>query len=164
MCVDPVSLSFAAGAIGAVGNMIAGFSKKQEADANAAALENNALQRQEKAKFDIERADVKYRRVTGSTVAKIGSTGVDVSSFSDVLADDAKESALEKKAIQVSADIDSANLRFQAAGQRSQGQAALVTGIFGAASSVVSAGTGYQKIKAYQAGSEKLGGVAIDDN
>lgn len=164
MCVDPVTMMVIGGAVGAAGNLFAGFSQKQSADANAAALETSAQQRAQKEKFDVERADVRYRRETGHVIAKAGSTNVDLQSFSDVLADDAKESALEQKAIHVSSQIDQANLRFQAAGQKAAGKTAMISGIFSAVGSVVKAGSDYQTNRVLEAKYSKLGGVSLDDN
>jgi len=165
MCVDPVTMMMVGGAVGAAGNLFAGFSAKQTADTNAAALENSAQQRAEKEKFDTERADNRFRRVQGAVIAKAGSTNIDLSSFSDVLADDAKESALEKQAIHVSSQIDQQNLRFQAAGQKAAGKTALISGIFNAAGSVVKAGTNIENDRMLDTKYGKLGGrgISIDD-
>ncbi len=163
MCVEPVSLTIASAGIGLVGNLMAGFSKRAEANANAAALEVSAQQREQKAIFDTEREANRFTRQQGTVVAKAGSTNVDLQSFSDVLADDAKESALARKAIAVSASIDEHNLRFQAAGQRRQANAALLTGIFSAAGSVVSAGTQYEKMRELDTKYTKLGAYGTSD-
>lgn len=163
MCVDPLTLTVASAAMGAAGNLFAGFSKKQESDANAAALETSAQQREQLAKYDIERAQSRFTRQQGTAIAKAGSTNVDVRSFDSVLADDAKESAFEQKAIHVSAQIDEANLRFQKQGQLAQGQASLISGIFSAAGSVVGAGTNYNKMRELDTRYSKLGGVTLDD-
>jgi len=161
MCVDPVTMMVVGGAVGAAGNLFAGFSAKQSADANAAALETAAKQREQKAQFDIEQATRKYTRQTGTVIAKAASTNVDLSSFDSVLADDAKESMLERKAISVSAQIDEANLRFQAAGQKAAGKAAEIGGIFAAGGSILKAGSDYQTYRALSAKSK--GGVSLDD-
>lgn len=161
MCVDPATAVMVSTGISAIGSMASGVMKASEARANAAALETAAQQRQEKAKFDIERADVQYRRQLGSVQARIGTTGIDTSSFSSVLADDAKESALQKQAIQVGADVESQNLRFQAGGQRMSATSDIVSGAFGAAAAV---GKGYGQLATLDANNARIaarGGVSI---
>lgn len=106
------------------------------ADTNAAALETAAAQREQKAAYETELADRKFTRQEGHVRASIGQTGLATASFSDVLADDAAESALEKLAIKAGGKIEANNLRFQAAGQRVAGQNAIVESLFGVGSAV----------------------------
>lgn len=164
MCMDPVSITLAATAISAAGSVVSGIQKKNEGDANAAALETSAQQRLEKAKFDTEQADRQYRRNEGSVEAKIGTTGVDVMSFTSVLADDAKESALQKKAILVGAQVEANNLRFQAAGQKAAGRDAMIGGIFGAFGAVAGGSAKVSQINAINAKTDNLGGVSIGND
>lgn len=162
MCIDPITATListgVSAGVAAVGSMATGMMRSSEAKANAAALEASAQQREETAKFQIERADVAYRREAGAVGAKIGTTGVDVTSFSSVLADDAKESALQKSAIQVGADVERNNLLFQASGQKMQAKSDIVSGIFGAATA---AAKGYGRLAQIDAIGAK--GAKLDD-
>lgn len=131
MC-DPFSI---VGGINAAGALYSGFSAAKNSETNAKALENQALNRVQKAKFDIERAETRFQRTQGTAIATGAATGVDIRSFSDVLADNAAEGALEKAAIQYGADRDIENLRFQAAGQRSNAKSQRIGAVFSAAGS-----------------------------
>lgn len=158
MC-DPVSaLIGVSTAINVAGSVTKGLAAKQTADTNAAALEQQIAQREEKAKYDVELADRKYRRQAGAVRAAIGSTNLDISSFSDVLADDAAESALEKAAIKSGALVDEKNLYFQAQGQRQAGQNAQTGMYFNVAGDFANGFTRRENIRYQRA----KGGVSID--
>lgn len=156
MC-DPVSAMFGAQAvIGVAGSLSAGSSQAKAHQANAAALELQRQNRLAKARFDVEQHDRKYRRATGSRDALIGTTGVTAESFSDVAADDAAESALEKAAIMWSAQNEANMLQFQADAQRRQAKDAKTASYFNAASSALSAMSGFKR---YQTMGVKVGGT-----
>lgn len=131
MC-DPIT----AGVISAGGAIYGGLSANRTARENAALLERQAVLRHEKAKVDIEAADIRARRALGSRDAAIGASGATAASFSDVIADDLATSALEKRLIKYGAAVDSANYRFQAQQQRQAGTDALIGAAFSAAGSV----------------------------
>jgi hypothetical protein len=132
MC-DPISVIAGAGmAVSAIGTAksikaqaAAGRAQAQVAGENARMLDEQAEARLEKAKFDIDTVKRAYERDRGNKLSRIGASGVDTSSFFDVLADDTGESFLERKAIQYNADAEAANLRFQAWGERQGGQSAV---------------------------------------
>lgn len=149
MCIDPVSLTLISAGASAAGSLFSGFSSYQNGKANAAALEVQAKNREEKAKFDVERADNKFQRVQGTARNVAAASGIDVKSFYDVLADNAAESALEKEAIRYGAELDVSNLKSQAAASRKNGTAALVGGAIGAVSAVAG---GYGKIATSKSG------------
>lgn len=145
MC-DPVSAMFAAqAAVGATGALMSGSANAKAAKANAAALELQRVNRLEKAKFDVEQHDRKFRRAEGKRDADIGTTGISAESFSDVAADDTSESALEQAAIMWSAQNEANMLQFQADAQKQAAKDAKIASYFNAASSVLSAKTGYTK-------------------
>lgn len=147
MC-DPVSaLLVTQAAVGAAGAISAGSAQASASRSNAAALETNATNRIEKAKFDIAQADRNYRRTAGKRDANIGSTGITADSFTDIAADDAAESALEKAAAMWSAQNDANMLRFQAESQRNQAKSAKTASYFNAAGAVLSAAGSYVKVQ-----------------
>lgn len=145
MCEPTTALFAAQAVIGATGAIKSGMSQASAHSANAAALEVQAANRRAKAAFDVEQEDRKYRRVSGERDARIGSTGIDSSSFSDIRADDAAESALEKAATMWSAENEAKSLEFQASGQRRAAKDAKTASFFNAASAVVGAASGYVK-------------------
>ena len=135
MC-DPITLGVTSAVIGAAGSLTSGIMSKQIGDANAKAYDQQARNREEKAKFDSAQARTKYDRHRGQTLASIGTTGFDIASFSDVFADSATESALEVKAIKYQGTVESNYLRFQGASAKYQGKAALLGSVFQAAGQV----------------------------
>jgi hypothetical protein len=162
MCLDPITATMTA--VSVAGAVTSGVSKYQTANVNAAALESSAAQRLEKAKYDVEQADRRYRRQAGSVEALIGTTGIGISSFLDVLSDDAAESALEKKAIKLGAQVEANNLRFQAEGQKRSASGAILEAGLGVAGAVVGGFGRSQQVSAINAKSIKFGGVTLDDS
>ena len=120
--------------------VVGAMSAKSTADANAAALENQARMRLEKGKFDSEQALNRYNRQAGEVRANVGASGLDIGSFGDVLADAAIEGALERETIKWQAEAEAANLRFQADAAKQQGSmeafGALLGGVGGAIGSM----------------------------
>jgi hypothetical protein len=96
--------------------------------------------REQKAVFDSAQARNKFERVRGQQAAAIGATGLDPSSFSDLLADSVMESELEVKAIKFQGAQEAYNLRTQGAAARQSGDAAQVASYFSAAGTVASGG------------------------
>lgn len=143
MCADPISLSFMAvsAGISAAGALSSGAAQASAHGGNAAMLESQARLRMEKADFDIAAAERRFRKNEGVVVARAASTGIDMRSFSDILADDASESALEREAIRWSAQNESNFLMFQSEAQRRQASDARTAGYFNAAAGVVNAFT-----------------------
>ena len=114
----------------AAGSLWAGAQSAKASKAKAEALERQAALRIEKGIFDSSEAGTKYQRSRGSAVSMIGNTGLDIASFSDVLADAAIESALEQKVIMFQAEQEAANLRAQAQQARDEAKAAKTGSIF----------------------------------
>ena len=158
MC-DPVSaIMFGVQAAGAIAK---GVQDSQAARANAAALETQKQARDQKAAFDTEQAGRKFERTQGATRAGIATTGIDVRSFYDVLADNASESALERKAIRYSADVDTANIEYQASAQRAAASNAFPNAVLGVATAAVGAYGRSQTMTYLNAKGSSTGGVVI---
>lgn len=155
MC-DPIT-AFAG--ISAAGAIVQGVAAKGTADANAAALETAANDRQAKQQYELEEADRSYRRTAGTVRAAIGSTNLDMQSFSDVLDDDAKESALQKMAIKHNAAIETRNIMFQAEGQRQAGKNAMIASVFNAGTAFAGGYANNAKLDAMRA---SKGGISLD--
>lgn len=91
---------------------------QQIADTNAVEFERQADLRVQKAKFDGAQAINRYNRVYGDQMAAIGKSGLDVGTFSDVIADSALESNLEVQQLKWTGDQEARNLKVQAYNQR----------------------------------------------
>lgn len=142
MC-DPVTATVVSVGLSVGSSLYQGAQAKKRAKSNADVLERQAALRQEKARVDIEQADIRARRQAGARDAIIGTSGVSAESFSDIIDDDLKSAALDKQLIKYGADIDSSNIRMKAAQQRSEGKAALFGSVLSAAGSVAA---GYGRV------------------
>jgi uncharacterized protein YajQ (UPF0234 family) len=140
MCADPITIGTV---VSMAGSVVQGVQGMQAGKANAASLNQQARNREEKAKFDIEQTTRDFTRKQGKTLAVIGGSGVDSRSFSDILADDIAEKNLAVAAIKTGAQADASNLRSQASAAKSQGMGAMIGGLFGAASA---GAAGYAKV------------------
>lgn len=154
MCIDPVSMMVIGTVASAGSQLVGGMSSMSTANSNAKALQQQAYLREQKGEYDVEQADRRFRREQGKVLAGLAVSGVDASSFYDVLNDNASESALEKKTIRYGATADANNLRHQAMTTKAQGKAAFIGSIFSAAGTVAS---GYGKVGAMQ-----TKGVTVD--
>lgn len=125
-------VTVASTAVSVVGTLGSAKAASQTANINAQALETQAAYREEKAKYDSEQALTRYQRVRGAQVATAATTGLDIASFSDVMADSAMESALEVKAIKYQGTLEANNLRFQASGERAEATNAKSSGTWNA--------------------------------
>jgi hypothetical protein len=134
-----IGAAVASAAIGVVGTLGNAKSVSETAQVNAHALDTQAAYREEKAKYDSAQALTRYQRVRGAQIASAASTGLDIASFSDVMADSAMESALEIKAIKYQGHLEAQNLRFQASGKRTEAENALAAGYLNAGSAVIGA-------------------------
>lgn len=141
MC-DPVSAmvgtAVVGGAVSAAGQLKAGAAEQRAGYENARALESQAADVREKAKFDIAQLKRNFERTQGTKITKIAGAGFNMATFADVLADDAAESYLERKAVKYNADIEAKNLESQARQQRRAGDNARSASYIGAAGSVIS--------------------------
>lgn len=135
MC-DPFTLMAVGTAVSAAGTVATGYMGMKAGEANADGYRQQAIMREEKAKFDSSQAITRFQRTQGQAIANIGTTGISIESFSDVLADSAIESALEVEAIKWQGTAEANNLRFQADAQEYQGKAAFIGSLFAAAGQV----------------------------
>lgn len=164
MCMEPISTGLALASAGTklVGGIMGGRAEAKAGRTNAQMLADAANAREakaafdsdnrlKKAAFDIETSKRESSRKIGTVRANIGGSGFDAQSFSEVLADDAAEAALEVAAIKYTGDLDAYEMRYagnidarqlrnQSASQRSSARDAeiggWISGIGGAASSL----------------------------
>lgn len=142
MC-DPVSLTVVGAGIAAGGAIEGGMAASEAGRGNAAALRNQVILRNEKAKFDTEAENRKFTRVDGSMRNQIAASGVSTSSFSDVLNDSLAEKALALEAIKWGAKNDANNLEYQAQSAEKQASQSQTASFFKAGSAVVGGGASY---------------------
>lgn len=131
--IGPTTAASSAGIFGAIGSLGSGLLGGVSGLINYRNLNAQAQLQLEKGEFDAATAARKFQRTQGQAIANIGQTGISLDSFSDVLADNVMESALEQKAIRFGAANAAANLRSQATGAAVSGTAAVIGGTFGAA-------------------------------
>ena len=144
--MDPITLGLiiGGGVLSGAGKLLGGFAEARSRFDQGAEAERQAQLRLEKGEFDVQQSQRRFNRVQGEVLAGIGTTGVDVSSFLDVLMDDAAEGALERKAIRWTAANEAHSLRVQARGMRRAGKDSITGAYFGAAGSVVSSIADYR--------------------
>lgn len=144
MC-DPISigigLAVTGGVVGAGGQLMAGVEAQKTSNANAKALYDRAADVDEKAKYDIDQLKRNFTRKHGSNVARIASADLNVATFGDVMADDALESFLERKAVRYSADTEIRDLNRQAKAEIRAGKNARKASYFDAAGTLINAGS-----------------------
>jgi hypothetical protein len=155
MC-DPVSLAIgttvAGGAIGVVGQLKAGAQEQKTSYENAQSLYDRTREVDEKAKYDIDQLKRNFERKQGNNIARVGGENLNLATFADVLADDALESYLERKAVRISADSEIRNLNDQAGQQISVGKNARKSSYLNAAGTAVSTvGKGVQLYSQFEA-------------
>lgn len=159
MCVDPVTLAImgASAAVGVVGAAQTSKSQQAAAYANAQQVEEQAAERIKKGEFDAAESAREAFRQRGVVSARIGDSGIDAASFSDIMADDASEAALEREAIRYSSKAEANLLRRQGANFRTQAKDAEKAGYINAATAVVGAAA-----QGYKAGTKTgAGGSGI---
>src|SRR5690348_8426391 len=138
------ALMLAGGLVSAAGTVIGGFQSAKIAERNAKQYDEQARLRLEKGKYDVENALNKYERTRGQAFANIGTTGLDPSSFSDVLADSLAESKMEVEAIKFGTRAEVMGLQFQATSKREEAGAARFGGIFGGIGQALGAAGKYE--------------------
>jgi len=148
MCIDPVTATVVGTAITSGGTLMSGISANKTGQANQKALESQADLREQKGVYDEEQARNRYTRSRGTTIARMAGSGLDLTTFIDVLNDDAAEAATERKAIRFGAQVDAANIRFKGASSAAEGKGALVGSVFSAAGTAFA---GYGKATAMRA-------------
>jgi hypothetical protein len=137
--MDPLSLAILGVSTGLkmFGSIFAGNTEAAQAEANAALFEAQARARMAKARFDADKSRRDYERHAGKVQASIGKSGVDARNFSDIMADDAMEGALERAAIMWSGRTEADFLRYQGQVQQFNASAARTSGYIGAATAFV---------------------------
>ena len=156
--MDPITLGLmlGGGMIEGFGKIFGGFSEGRTRATTAALFDQQAIARIEKGEFDAAQSRRRFNRQQGETIAAIGTTGVDASSFLDVLMDDASEAALEREAIRHTARAEADQLRFQGREQRRAAKGAVIGSLVGAAASVVNSVAGAR----YRSSGSTTGGSA----
>lgn len=132
-------LPIAAIALQAGGQIYGGMAARSQASAQARADEENArlaLLAGEQDNWNILRAE---RRAAGDAMTEMAGSGIAVGtgSAADVIAASAAQAELEIANRRAQARAEEANYMASAAANRSAGKAALIGGLFGAASSVI---------------------------
>jgi len=130
------------------GQISSGINAKNAADTNAAMLKVRAGQVEEKAKYDIDQLRRTFERDQGTKISKIAGSGLNLATFSDILADDELESFLERKAVRVGADIEKQDLRNQARAVKAEGRNARTSAFISAAATGVKGGFQYSQMGA----------------
>jgi hypothetical protein len=131
MCDPGTALLAGGAAISAVGAISSGSAESKTDQQNADYARQQAQQRQQKANFDstarlakmnfdIEQSQRNSTRKMGTIKASIAGSGLDVNSFSNVLADDAKEASLEVQSIRYTGNLDAYQIQYQGASEVSQ--------------------------------------------
>lgn len=152
----------AGGVVGAAGALSAGVAEQKTSNANAKQLYSKAKEVDEKAKYDIDQLKRGYERSRGANVAKIASSDLNQATFGDVLADDALESFLERKAVRHSANSDIRSLHTQAANEIREGKNARTASYFNAASTALGAASKAVTMRSqFDATSSSSGGVSL---
>lgn len=123
MCEVTTVVAVIGMAVGAAGAVKAGRDSMSAARANESMYQAQAKARTDKAAYDIERQENKFRRFEGTQIAHAAGSGIDLRSFYDAFADDAAESELEKSAIRWSAANDVNYLSYQGDSAMRRGRA-----------------------------------------
>lgn len=128
-------------AVGAYGQIKQGQAAKNAGEREQQSYEALAARRLDKVKYDIDQVTRDYTRAAGKNIAAIGQSGIAITSFYDVLADNANELEREKAALRYSANQEAAQLREQGSIAYSAGKDAASASYISAASTVINGGT-----------------------
>lgn len=166
MCLPAAPLALIAAGVSAAGTMYSGLAASAQARGAAAQAEVNAKEASASAADALKRGNVDqvrhYREVSqrmGAQRAAMAANGLDISfgSAADLVGDTAlfgeeDASALAENSSREARSyaVQGANYRSEAASQRAQGRAAVVSGIFGATSSLIGGAKEYKKLRAGQ--------------
>ncbi len=154
-----IGLGTAASLVGtglsAVGSIAQGNAAKAQADAQAKALNQQAVTTVQAGEYQAARKQDEIDQVMGTQVAMGGASGVDLTgSPSDAIASTASQGALDTEAIRWNAKSQAQNLQYQANLTRRSGSQAQKAGYIGAFTNLVSGIGGayndYQRIKLTQ--------------
>lgn len=150
MAVESLALwgMAASAGLGALGSIQQGFAARQQAEYNAAVAEQNAAAARAQAALDESTSRKKSGLVLGSIRARAAANTGDVGgSALDVLADSASEAELEALTLRYQGEVKARQMESEAALERRRGKSAVLEGIVGAGTRLLTAG-GYA-MKAY---------------
>ena len=99
MCEPATMIMAASTAVGIGSQAYSGYTQYQAAKSNAKEMKRQGALAEKKAELDAANAERNALRTMGKRDARVGKSGGDVSSFSDVFADDSSEAALEQEII-----------------------------------------------------------------
>lgn len=145
MC-DPTTLLITGATISAGSSVAQGISANSSARANAAMLGVQQQRRESKLALDLENSDRKFRTHTGAVQQKISVSGLTQGSFSDIIASDATERAMEVETLRWNAQNDVDNIEYQKSSELSRGRSAMAGGIINAVGTAVNSGSSYYKM------------------
>lgn len=130
-------LQAGAAVIGAIGSIQSGNAAKAAAESNARVMERNAAIARQQGAENARRQQREARIRAGEVRAQVGGSGVLLSSFGDVLEDNARQEELDRLTILYNADLEATSLLQSAQIERSRGAQAQKAGMFGAAGSLL---------------------------
>jgi hypothetical protein len=126
-------------AIAAAGSVVGGLAQNAQAKREAAIDDANANIAEQQAQSDAAAVRDKAVRLRGQQLAQTGASGIDTSGFMDAISDSDIQAELDAQNTEYNGKIKASNFRSQAAMSRESGDAALVSGLFGAGSNAMSA-------------------------
>lgn len=167
MC-DPVSLGIASAAVGAAGSLYSGFTQAAAYKDQARFADRQAVSEGQAGRYEEQRLKSSNDRQLAGMKQQFVSGGIDPNSGSskEVIADSATQASLDEQAVLYGAKVRADNKRFEAKLARKNATSAIISGVIGAASSVVGGMTQTQDfnnartriINPYQqAGSDRYG-------
>lgn len=137
MC-DPVSLAIAGGVVTGAGSLYSGFTASQSYQDQAKVADRQAVMEGQAGRYEQQRVKARNDRVLGDQRQQFISSGIALEgSAQEVIADSAREAALDEEAVLYGAQVRAENKRFESRLARSNAQSALIGGVIGAASGVM---------------------------
>ncbi len=138
MC-NPMALAIAGGVAGAAGSLYGGFQQGAAYDGQGAFAERQAMLEGQAGAYERERLKTRDTRALAGMRQQYSSAGIDPNSGSarEVMADSAREAALDEEAVLFGAKLRADNQRFEARLARSNAQEARIGGVLGAFSDVL---------------------------
>ena len=135
----PATVALIAGGIGAAGSLVSSFSQSAQADREAQIEDANAKIAEQQAQSDAAAIRYKAIRLHGQQQAAIGASGIAPSGFIDALSDSDIEAELDAQTTLYNGRLQARNYRSQAAASRDSGRASIISGLFGAGTTALSA-------------------------
>ena len=134
-------LSLAGTVLSAVGTLREGAAAKETAKFNARVAEQNAETVRQQTIAQTETQDRERRIRRGRAIARGGASGVGIESFGDVLASSAEQERLDLLTLESEGLLRQRDFETEAELQRSAGDNAFTNSVFGAGSTLLSAGS-----------------------